>query len=164
LPGNVRQLENFVCQALVRKATDLPLSVSDLPVEILLQLSGSEEEVVAPKPDVDYPDSQILVNSLVRLLEANDWNPARSLESCERHALEAAMAHAGQSIQDRLISQQLKRAGRWSLHPSDFLVKGWPPIKMRLPPRILRARHYEMRHRHSGKIHRTFAMILLPYR
>jgi DNA-binding NtrC family response regulator len=91
LPGNVRQLENFVCQALVRKATDLPLSISDLPVEILLQLSGTEEDVVAPKADVNFLDSQTLVNSLVRLLEANDWNLARSLESCERHALEAAM-------------------------------------------------------------------------
>ena len=49
LPGNVRQLENFVCQALVRKATDLPLSISDLPVEILLQLSGTEEDVVGRK-------------------------------------------------------------------------------------------------------------------
>jgi len=91
LPGNVRQLENIVCQALVRKATDLPLSISDLPVEILLQLSGTEEEPMARKPDVNLLDSQTLVNSLVRLLEANDWNLARSLESCERHALEAAM-------------------------------------------------------------------------
>jgi DNA-binding NtrC family response regulator len=91
LPGNVRQLENFVCQALVRKATDLPLSISDLPVEILLQLSGTKEEPVAPKPDMNVLDFQTLANPLVRVLEANDWNLARSLESCERHALEAAM-------------------------------------------------------------------------
>jgi DNA-binding NtrC family response regulator len=91
LPGNVRQLENFVCQALVRKTTDLPLSISDLPVEILLQLSGSEKEPEGLKPDVNLPDSQTLVNSLVGLLEANDWNLARLLESCERHALEAAL-------------------------------------------------------------------------
>jgi two-component system nitrogen regulation response regulator GlnG len=91
LPGNVRQLENLVCQALVRRATDLPLSISDLPVEILVQLSGTEEKPVARKPDADFSDSQTLVNSVVRVLDANDWNLARSLESCERHALEAAM-------------------------------------------------------------------------
>jgi two-component system nitrogen regulation response regulator GlnG len=91
LPGNVRQLENFVCQALVRRATDLPLSISDLPVEILVQLSGTEEEPVARKPDVNVLDSPTLGNSLVRVLEVNDWNLARTMESCERSALEAAM-------------------------------------------------------------------------
>jgi transcriptional regulator with GAF, ATPase, and Fis domain len=91
LPGNVRQLENLVCQALVRKATDLPLNISDLPVEILLQLSRTEEHPVARKLDVDLLDSQTLVNFVVRVLDANDWNLARSLESCERHALVAAM-------------------------------------------------------------------------
>jgi transcriptional regulator with PAS, ATPase and Fis domain len=92
LPGNARQLENFVRQALVRKTTDLPLNISDLPVEILLQLSGTEDDpTAARRPDVNVPDSQTIVSSLVRVLDANDWNLARSLESCERHALEAAM-------------------------------------------------------------------------
>jgi DNA-binding NtrC family response regulator len=91
LPGNVRQMENLVCQALVRKATDLPLSISDLPVEILLQLSGTEEESVERNPTADILNSQTLVNSVLCVLDANDWNLARSLESCERHALEAAM-------------------------------------------------------------------------
>jgi DNA-binding NtrC family response regulator len=91
LPGNVRQLENLVCQALVHKTTDLPLSISDLPIEILVQLSGTEEKPVARKPDADFSDSQSLVNSVVRVLDANDWNLARSLESCERYALETAM-------------------------------------------------------------------------
>jgi len=91
LPGNARQLENLVCQALVRKTTDLPLSISDLPVEILVQLSGAEEEPVARKRDMNVLDSPTLGNSLVRVLEVNDWNLARMLESCERSALEAAM-------------------------------------------------------------------------
>jgi transcriptional regulator with PAS, ATPase and Fis domain len=105
LPGNVRQLENFVCKALIHKATDLPLSVSDLPLEILLQLSGTKEERVAPKPDVNLLYYKILVNSLVPVLEENDWNLARSLESCERHALEAAMerTHGNQSQTARLL-------------------------------------------------------------
>jgi DNA-binding NtrC family response regulator len=91
LPGNVRQLENLVCQALVRKTTDFPLSISDLPFEILLQLSGAEEEPMASKPDDDISNSENVVSSVVRVLDANDWNLTRSLESWERHALEAAM-------------------------------------------------------------------------
>jgi DNA-binding NtrC family response regulator len=87
LPGNVRQLENMMRQALVRKTTDLPLSISDLPVEILLQLVGLEE----------IPGTQNRVNpntlatSVNRLLDASGWNLPRSMELCERHALEAAM-------------------------------------------------------------------------
>lgn len=106
LPGNARQLENFVRQALVRKTTDLPLSISDLPLEILLQLSGTEEQpAAARKPDENVLDSRTFVNSLVSVLEANDWNLARSLESCERHALEAAMGRmrGNQSQTARLL-------------------------------------------------------------
>jgi DNA-binding NtrC family response regulator len=93
LPGNVRQLENLMRQALLRKATDLPLSISDLPVEILLQLVGLEEI-----PGVLNPEEPSLVNpnnlatSVNRLLDASGWNLQRSIEVCERHALEAAMA------------------------------------------------------------------------
>jgi DNA-binding NtrC family response regulator len=91
LPGNVRQLENLVCQALVRKATNFPLSISDLPFEILLQLSGAEEEQLAQNPALDILNTQTSANYVVRVLDANDWNLTRSMESCERHALEAAM-------------------------------------------------------------------------
>jgi DNA-binding NtrC family response regulator len=92
LPGNVRQLENIVCQALVHKATDLPLSICDLPVEILLQLSGTEEQPVMRKAAPEVLNSQTLVSSVVRVLDANEWNLTRSMEICERHAVEAAMA------------------------------------------------------------------------
>jgi transcriptional regulator with PAS, ATPase and Fis domain len=63
--------------------------------EILLQLSATKDEAVARKPDADVLNSQTLVNSVVRMLDANDWNLARSLESCERHAVEAAMERMG---------------------------------------------------------------------
>jgi DNA-binding NtrC family response regulator len=91
LPGNVRQLENLVCQALVRKTTSLPLGISDLPLDVLQQLSGTEEAPVFREPDTDILNSQNLADSVVRVLDANDWNLTRSLETCERHALEAAM-------------------------------------------------------------------------
>lgn len=92
LPGNVRQLENLVRQALVRKATDLPLSLGDLSVEILRQLLEAGENPAAEKPETtDAFNSETLTESLVRVLEANDWNLRRSLENCERHALEFAM-------------------------------------------------------------------------
>jgi DNA-binding NtrC family response regulator len=92
LPGNVRQLENLICQALVGKVTDLPLNISDLPLEILVQLSGTDADPsTALQADATVSNSQNLAHSVVRLLNANDWNLSRSLESCERHALEAAM-------------------------------------------------------------------------
>jgi DNA-binding NtrC family response regulator len=103
--GNVRQLENIVCQALVQKATDLPLNISDLPIEILVRLSRAEEEQVVLKPGAEVVNSQTLVSSVVRVLDANDWNLTRSMEICERHALEAAMARTqgNQSQTARLL-------------------------------------------------------------
>jgi len=92
LPGNVRQLENLVRQALVRKTTNLPLSISDLPVEILLQLLGTEETPGATKAEqLITVDSKTMLSSLIHLLDANGWNLPRSMEICERHAMEAAM-------------------------------------------------------------------------
>jgi DNA-binding NtrC family response regulator len=92
LPGNVRQLENLVRQVLVRRTTNLPLNISDLPVEILLQLLGSEETLRARSPDqLSGIDSNALLTSLIHLLDANGWNLPRSMEICERHALQAAM-------------------------------------------------------------------------
>jgi two-component system response regulator PilR (NtrC family) len=93
LPGNVRQLENLVRQALVRKTTDLPLSMSDLPVEMLLQLVGSEEIPGTRNPEeAKQFDSKTLTACVARLLDASGWNLPKSMEICERHALEAAMA------------------------------------------------------------------------
>jgi DNA-binding NtrC family response regulator len=92
LPGNVRQLENLVRQALVRKSTDLPLSLADLSVEILRQLLEPGVDSAAQKAETtDVFNSEALTESLVHVLEANDWNLRRSMENCERQALEVAM-------------------------------------------------------------------------
>jgi two-component system, NtrC family, response regulator PilR len=92
LPGNVRQLENLVRQALIRKATDLPLSLGDLSVEILRQLLELGENSAAQKVETsEVFSSGTLTEFLIRVLEKNHWNLRRLLESCERQTLEAAM-------------------------------------------------------------------------
>jgi DNA-binding NtrC family response regulator len=106
LPGNVRQLENLVRQALVGKTTDLPLNLSDLSIEILRQLLQPEENNANHKTElVDLFNSETFTSSLLRILEANGWNLRRSLENCERHALEAAIqrTHGNQSEIARLL-------------------------------------------------------------
>jgi len=110
LPGNVRQLENLVRQALVRNAADSLLSLSDLPAEILRQLFAGEENLTAagasPVELVSgIGDPGHLVNYAASLLEANSWDLARSLENCERYALEVAMlrTHGNQTQTARLL-------------------------------------------------------------
>jgi DNA-binding NtrC family response regulator len=92
LPGNVRQLENLVREALVRKATASPLHLGDLSVEVLRQLAEPDESPVAQAGETtDVLNFKTLTKSLGDIMEANDWNLRRSLESCERRALQAAM-------------------------------------------------------------------------
>jgi two-component system, NtrC family, response regulator PilR len=96
LPGNVRQLENLVRLALIRKATDLPLSLSDLSVEILRELLEPGENSAAQEAETtDALHSKTLTEFLIRILEANHWNLRRLKESCERQALEAVMKRTG---------------------------------------------------------------------
>jgi DNA-binding NtrC family response regulator len=106
LPGNVRQLENLVRQALVHKTTDLPLCLSDLPIEILRQLLPPEETLGAQKLEImRLSNSETLTSFFVRVLELNDWNLRRCLENCERQALEAAVTRTrgNQSQVSRLL-------------------------------------------------------------
>jgi DNA-binding NtrC family response regulator len=106
LPGNVRQLENMVRQALVRKTTDLPLSLGDLPVEVLRQLLKPLENTTHKPQPADMTAPETSASLFVRILEANHWNLRRSLEDCERQALEAAIqrTHGNQSAIARLLS------------------------------------------------------------
>ena len=115
LPGNVRQLENLVRQALVNKDDDFPLTLSDLPIAVWRQLSEQREsasvqsEPVSKVKDLDQfaPETppQVTPSSLVKLLHANSWNLSRSLEYCEKLFLEAALhtAQGNQSQTARLL-------------------------------------------------------------
>jgi len=92
LPGNVRQLENLVRQALVRKTSDSPLSLSDLSLEILQEVLTPAANQKVPNAKTAHPvDLETLPDPFVQVLEANDWNLRHSLENCERQALEAAI-------------------------------------------------------------------------
>jgi transcriptional regulator with PAS, ATPase and Fis domain len=106
LPGNVRQLENMVRQAIVRKTTDLPLGLTDLSVEILRQLLKPIENTTTHKPQAaDVFNPETLTAAFVGMLEANGWNLRRSLENCERQVLEAAIrrTRGNQSAMARLL-------------------------------------------------------------
>ncbi len=105
LPGNVRQLENIVRQAVGQRETNDPLSLRDLPVELLRKLSESVASPPTP-PEIqsEFERTEITKN-LVGLLESNEWNLSRSLKACERLAMDVAMRRAGgnQSKAARLL-------------------------------------------------------------
>jgi transcriptional regulator with GAF, ATPase, and Fis domain len=115
LPGNVRQLENLVRQALVNKYDDSPLNLSDLPIEVWRQLSeqveslshGSEQVSEGKKSSEYAPETppQVTPSHLAKLLHANSWNLSRSLQYCEKLFLEAALhrAQGNQSQTARLL-------------------------------------------------------------
>jgi transcriptional regulator with PAS, ATPase and Fis domain len=108
LPGNVRQLENLIRQALVRRRTEAPLGLCDLPVEAWQQLSQGPDASQAPQRERARSgelDPQVIANYVRILLDANGWNLCRSLAHCEREAVEAAMqrANGNQSESARLL-------------------------------------------------------------
>jgi DNA-binding NtrC family response regulator len=115
LPGNVRQLENLVRQALVNKVDDSPLNLSDLPIEVWRQLSQQgetlslrSEPVSEGKESSEYsPETlpRVTPSDLAKLLHANSWNLSRSLQYCEKLLLEAALhrAQGNQSQTARLL-------------------------------------------------------------
>lgn len=91
-PGNVRELENLIRQALVHKTTALPLCLSDLPVEILRHFLQPDEARPLQQLEIPpLPSSENFAGFFARILEINDWNLRRSLENCERLALAAAV-------------------------------------------------------------------------
>jgi transcriptional regulator with PAS, ATPase and Fis domain len=111
LPGNVRQLENLVRQALVSKTDEVPLGLSDLPPAVWRTLAegmavpcptakamtASFAAPVAEKPDVR--------SDMMKLMAEQGSSLSRSLEYCEKMLLEAALirARGNQSQAARLL-------------------------------------------------------------
>jgi transcriptional regulator with PAS, ATPase and Fis domain len=101
LPGNVRQLENIVRQALVNKQSHLPLTLTDLPTEILQQLSNPQdrdqdepgllnESKIKDRPVSSSPQYDLSA-PLQKVVESKSWRLAHSLASCEKLLLEEAL-------------------------------------------------------------------------
>lgn len=104
LPGNVRQLENLVCQALVAKDSDTPLHLNHLPPEFWSQLTGAAATTEPPVPSVavapaasggpepDPPSTR--ETPWAHLLDEHRGSLTLCLQSCERALLAAALEHA----------------------------------------------------------------------
>ena len=108
LPGNVRQLENLIRQALVRRQTDTTLGLCDLPAEAWEQLSQGSDVPLAPEREREGSgelDPHAIARYVRILLNENGWNLSRSLAHCEQEAVEAAMqrARGNQSESARLL-------------------------------------------------------------
>ena len=114
LPGNVRQLENLVRQAVVNKDDASPLNLSDLPIEVWRQLSEQREssslgsELKQRKMSAEFSlanPPQVAPAYLAQLLDDNSWSLSRSLHHCEKLFLEAALhrTQGNQSQTARLL-------------------------------------------------------------
>jgi transcriptional regulator with GAF, ATPase, and Fis domain len=115
LPGNVRELENLVRQAVVNKDDNSPLSLSDLPFGVWRQLAEQREnpsslsgDLTEGKMSTDFalknpPPAD--PSYLAQLLHHHSWNLARSLHHCEKLFLEAALrrSQGNQSQTARLL-------------------------------------------------------------
>jgi transcriptional regulator with GAF, ATPase, and Fis domain len=100
LPGNARELENLVRWALVHNDGTRPLDLGDLPPHTWQQLA--EQDATAPHDQSSSHAEALSASSgdgsesdagyPMKLLTANDWNLSRTLRSCERSIVQAALA------------------------------------------------------------------------
>jgi transcriptional regulator with GAF, ATPase, and Fis domain len=84
LPGNIRQLENLIRYAIVQAGKDRALGLEHLPAAVWNELSEAE----APKAAEPEPDRWATV------LDTNKWSLSRSVSTCERQLLEAALVRS----------------------------------------------------------------------
>jgi two-component system nitrogen regulation response regulator GlnG len=129
-PGNVRQLENLVRQAVVHKKAPTPLSLSDLPPEIWLQLCNHATAAVPQEIHAQSPNrtetiaaSQSDTEDLRMwecLLHAHHGNLVSCMQACERSLLSVMLksAQGNQSqmarvmgITSRSIYSKLRKHG-----------------------------------------------------
>ena len=95
LPGNVRQLENLIRHAVVHAREDGILGIEALPATVWDRLSRTNVPETRDVPPHDW----------AAVLDSNAWSLARSLLTCERHFLKAALtrSHGNQSATARLL-------------------------------------------------------------
>ena len=99
LSGNIRQLENLVRWVLVNKEDARPLSLRDLPSQVLEELAddGCNESLSAPE-QTDRPrevdavsDGRDIQIQLKRLLICDRRSLSQYLQFCEKAFIEAAL-------------------------------------------------------------------------
>jgi transcriptional regulator with GAF, ATPase, and Fis domain len=125
LPGNARQVENIVRSALLNKADDSPLSLSDLAPSLWQQISTElllDQQSGTPRLAINKGnDIQLYFQTI---LDQHSWNLPRSLEYCEKIFLQCVLQSAGgnQSRAARLIGitprSVYNKLQKYKLHPS----------------------------------------------
>jgi len=81
LPGNIRQLENLIRYAIVQAGRARTLGLEHLPSAVWNELSEAEAPVVA---DTER-------DRWASVLDTNKWSLSRSVSTCERQLLQAAL-------------------------------------------------------------------------
>ena len=102
LPGNVRQLDNLVRQALLAAGEATLLDLAHLPLALLQSLDSAARANDAPPATGAVAADTLHVpppgapaeRSLAQLFAAENWNLARCVDACERSLLETALARS----------------------------------------------------------------------
>ena len=121
LPGNVRELENLVRQAIFLREGDGPLGLADLPHDVLCGLAATEPSSAPATTASQGPHAGALLSDPQALLAEHNWNLARAVSHCEKLLLAAALerTRGNQSEAARLLGitarsvyNKLRRHGR----------------------------------------------------
>jgi len=101
LPGNVRQLENILCRTLSNKKGETPLTINDLPGEVLQELSEQEgstpvqpQEASADgimRESIASPFGNGLGEYLLKLMTTHGWTLSELFQHCQKQLLEVAL-------------------------------------------------------------------------
>jgi transcriptional regulator with GAF, ATPase, and Fis domain len=96
LPGNVRQLENLVTQALVNRDGDGPLSLIDLPRDALAELAGLDP--TGPYASTQAEDGQQdTARNVHKVVRETGWDLSKSLRVYEKMIVEAALTQTAKN-------------------------------------------------------------------
>ena len=106
LPGNVRQLENIICRALVNRAAPALLQLRDLPVDVLMEVAARASQPLHV-PSSDGPEeleAQVRVQ-FERLIDLTRGRLDQSMDFCERILISVALdrTRGNQSETARLL-------------------------------------------------------------